>query len=56
MYRSEHANLGLANVLTSLGDLERHLGRISEAEGHYQEALGLYRSERSNLGLANVLQ
>ncbi len=45
-----------ANVLQSLGNLERRLGQIDDARGHYDAALPLYRAERDRLGEANVLQ
>ena len=45
-----------ANVLVSLGDLERRLGNIDEARTHYDAALPLYRTERDRLGEANVLK
>ncbi|HVB23809.1 MAG TPA: tetratricopeptide repeat protein, partial [Ktedonobacteraceae bacterium] len=45
-----------ANLLQSLGDLERRLGKIDEARAHYDAALPLYRSERDRLGEANLLQ
>jgi len=56
LYRSELANLGLANVLKAMGDLESRLGDIDAALKHYADAEQLYRSERDNLGLANVLR
>ena len=43
-----------ANLLQSLGDLERRLGKIDEARAHYDAALPLYRSERARLGEANI--
>jgi hypothetical protein len=45
-----------ANVLQSLGDLERRLGNIAAARGHYDAALPLYDAEQDRLGKANVLQ
>jgi len=56
LYRDERANLGLANVLKAMGDLESRLGQIDAAQNHYGQAEQLYRDERDNLGLANVLQ
>jgi tetratricopeptide (TPR) repeat protein len=56
LYRGERSNLGLANALKSLGDLESLLGRIEAAEGHLGQAIELYRDQRDNLGLANALQ
>ncbi|MCL2060465.1 MAG: tetratricopeptide repeat protein, partial [Oscillospiraceae bacterium] len=56
LYRAERANLGLANVLKAMGDLESRLGQIDAAQKHYADAEQLYRVERANLGLANVLQ
>ncbi len=43
-----------ANLLRSLGDLERRLGNIDEARKHYDAALPLYRHEQDRLGEANV--
>ena len=45
-----------ANLLRSLGDLERRLGNLDAARSHYDAALPLYRSERSRLGEANLLK
>ena len=56
LYQTERANLGLANVLKSMGDLERRLGDTVSAQKHYEEAEKLYKTERANLGLANVLR
>jgi len=39
LYRAERARLGEANLLQSLGDLERRLGNIDEARAHYDAAL-----------------
>ena len=55
LFRDEQDNLGLANVLQAMGDLERYLGQIDAAKNHYEQAEQLYRDERYNLGLANVL-
>ena len=55
-YCVERDNLGLANVLQAMGDLESRLGDIDAAQKHYADAEQLYRAERDNLGLANVLQ
>jgi tetratricopeptide (TPR) repeat protein len=44
-----------ANLLNSLGDLERRLGNIDQARAHYDAALPLYRLERDRLGEANLL-
>jgi tetratricopeptide (TPR) repeat protein len=52
----ERDRLGEANVLRSLGDLERRLGQVDEAREHYDGALPLYRAERDRLGEANVLR
>ncbi len=43
-----------ANLLQSLGDLERRLGNIDEARAHYDAALPLFQSERARLGEASV--
>ena len=43
-----------ANVLQSLGDLERRLGHIDEARAHYDAALPLYRQVRDRRGEASV--
>jgi predicted MPP superfamily phosphohydrolase len=56
LYRAERDNLGLANVLLEMGDLECRLGQIEDAQKHYADAEQLYRAERANLGLANVLK
>jgi hypothetical protein len=41
-----------ANLLQSLGDLERRLGNLDLALAHYDAALPLYRLERDRLGEA----
>ena len=56
LYREKHDNLGLANALKSLGNLENRLGGVDEARRHYEEAERLYQDERDNLGLANALK
>jgi tetratricopeptide (TPR) repeat protein len=43
-----------ANLLKSLGELERRLGNLDQARDHYDAALPLYRAERARLGEANV--
>jgi len=48
--------VGKANTLQSLGDLERRLGNIEAARGHYDAALPLYEAEQARLGKANTLQ
>jgi tetratricopeptide (TPR) repeat protein len=48
--------LGEANVLKSLGDLERRLGHVEEARRRYEQALPLYQQEQGRLGEANVLK
>src|SRR5579885_2868001 len=44
-----------AKALHSLGMLEQHLGKLSEARSHYNTALPLYREEQDRLGEANTL-
>ena len=44
-----------ANVLVSLGNLERRLSNLDQARTHYDAALSLYRDERAHLGEANAL-
>ncbi|MBA2677595.1 MAG: tetratricopeptide repeat protein, partial [Ktedonobacteraceae bacterium] len=44
----------LANLLTSLGDLENRLGNIDLARTHYDAALPLFQAERDQLGEASV--
>ncbi|WP_157068082.1 tetratricopeptide repeat protein, partial [Desulfosarcina cetonica] len=39
-----------------LGDLERRLGNVDQARGHYDHAIELYQKEQDQLGLANALQ
>ena len=56
MYRRIHADLGLANVLKAMGDLEMRTAKLEEAEKHYSEAEAVYRRIHADLGLANVLQ
>ncbi len=43
-----------ANLLQSLGDLERRLGNIDQARAHYDAALPLYQAERSKYGETGV--
>ncbi len=45
-----------ANLLKSLGDLERHLSHLDEARSHYDAALPLYKAEQDQLGQANLLK
>jgi tetratricopeptide (TPR) repeat protein len=56
LYRALKAKLGLANLLRSMGGLERKLGRFEEARKYYSKAEKLYRDEEDDLGLANVLK
>ena len=42
--------------MQSLGDLEKLLGKLEEAQAHYHQAASLYRKEKANLGLANTLK
>jgi tetratricopeptide (TPR) repeat protein len=51
----EQDDLGRANVLRSLGDLERRLGQVDSARTRYTQALALYEQEQNDLGRANVL-
>jgi len=39
LYRKEDNNLGVANTLRSLGDLERRSGRFDAARSNYEEAM-----------------
>ncbi len=55
LQRSAGATLSVAQSACYLGDLERRLGKLGEAEGHYGEAISLYRQERDNLGLFHAL-
>ena len=52
LYRSERYNLGLANVLQSLGDLYYSNKDYSKAKYFYEQALALYSSEKDNMGFA----
>ncbi len=54
LYQREQDRLGEANLLQSLGDLERRLGNIDEARKHYDAALPLYQREQARLGEANI--
>jgi D-alanyl-D-alanine carboxypeptidase (penicillin-binding protein 5/6) len=56
LYRLAGNNLGLANSLQSLGDLESRIGKTQEAEERYTQAIQIYRNEGANLGLANALK
>lgn len=49
-------DLGRANVLLSLGDLESRLGQLDSARERYTQALVLYEQEQDDLGRANVLK
>ena len=49
-YRDERDNLGLANVLKSMGDLESRIGEIDAAISKYSVALGLYDREQEPMG------
>ncbi len=51
LYRGQRDQLGLANVMRSLGDLEFRLGEIDQARTHFEQAMELYRGERHQLGL-----
>jgi pentatricopeptide repeat protein len=55
LYRAKNNNLGLANVLRGMGNLERIQWNIEAAQLHYTQAEKLYRAEKARLGLANVL-
>ena len=54
LFQAERARLGEANLLKSLGDLERRLGNIDQARAHYDAALPLFQAERDRLGEANI--
>jgi len=54
LYEAERAQLGKANTLKSLGDLESRLGNIDAARQHYDDALLLYEREQDPVGKMNV--
>ena len=54
LYRREQARLGEANVLQSLGDLERRLGNVDAARAHYGIALSTYSELQDPTGQMNV--
>ena len=47
--------MGEANVLLSLGEFERDLGRYNEARTAFTEARSIYQAVNDRLGQANVL-
>ena len=51
---SERAQLGKANTLQSLGDLETRLGNVDAARQHYDDALPLYEVEQNPTGTMNT--
>ncbi len=56
LQRSAGFTLDAAHSSMQLGDMERLLGELDEAQEHYHEAIELYRQEQSNLGLANAMR
>ena len=56
LYKKEQSDLGRANALQALGDLERRLGNVERSRALYDEAIGLYKKEQYDLGRANALQ
>jgi tetratricopeptide (TPR) repeat protein len=56
LFKAVQDQLGQANLLKSLGDLERRLGHLEAARSHYDAALPLYKAEQSQLGQANLLK
>ena len=55
MYREEQANLGLANVLSSMGDLERKQSNYQVSIRHYENAFHLYDIEKEPMGKSYLL-
>eukprot|EP01034_Spumella_vulgaris_P030988 gene30988-38293_t len=49
-------DLGRANALQALGDLDRRLGQIASARALYTQAIALYEKEQNDLGRANALR
>jgi tetratricopeptide (TPR) repeat protein len=56
LYRELGDRLGEANILRSLGDVERMRSDYGAAEQLYQQALPLYRELRDRLGEAGTLK
>jgi predicted alpha/beta hydrolase family esterase len=56
LYEHEQSELGQANTLQSLGDLESRLGHVDEARSLYDRALALFERQQDELGQANTLQ
>jgi tetratricopeptide (TPR) repeat protein len=56
LYKKEQDDLGRANALKALGDLESRLGNVERARSLYDEAISLFKKEQSDLGRANALQ
>ncbi|BBU33392.1 hypothetical protein BTHE68_71260 (plasmid) [Burkholderia sp. THE68] len=56
LFEYERDELGQANTLQSLGDLESRLGRFDAARALYERALPLYERQRNELGQANTLR
>jgi tetratricopeptide (TPR) repeat protein len=56
LFKKEQSDLGRANALQALGDLERRLGNVERARQLYDEAISLFKKEQSDLGRANALQ
>ena len=56
LFKAEHSNLGLANVLQARGDLLSLTGDPEKAMTAYDEAEKLFKAVHDDLGIANVLQ
>ncbi|MBK8194633.1 MAG: tetratricopeptide repeat protein [Lewinellaceae bacterium] len=56
LFEKVGSDLGKANTLKSLGDLERLLSENDKARALYQQALPLFEKVGSDLGKANTLQ
>ena len=52
LFKKEQDDLGRANALKALGDLDREASRPAEALKIYEEALALYRREQVPMGAA----
>jgi tetratricopeptide (TPR) repeat protein len=55
LYEAACDQLGKANVLKSLGNLELRLDNVDLARQHFENALPLYEVASFQLGKANVL-
>ncbi|MEO6760734.1 MAG: tetratricopeptide repeat protein, partial [Saprospiraceae bacterium] len=54
LFKKEQSDLGRANALQTLGDLESRLDEPAQAELFYQQALLLYQKELEPTGLINT--